>query len=388
MKLFSLGIILSHFIISIAADEQGPRIEQQCPYKEPLSKIIFNNNETLFYDFIALKPNCRIVDTNKRAPLHIALEKGAMRIADSLLRESIDPNAVDDQDRTAVHYAVIHDRGADFLDKFLDKCDPDLSKMDKTGRTALAYALELNKDESVKVLLNYGASIDVLDAEGVTPLFKSIREDNQKLFNALIEHNVNLNYQNKYGQTALMHALLYAKNDDAIVKLLTKNVDVDLQDVDGKTAVHWAMIVNRPEKVLQPLLAKSKNLMIQDSAGHAPIHKAVLKSFFVGVQALVNKGASCNALDKNGKTPLLHQLTLSAQVQSIRQLVLLGADPNLQDQEGNAPLHIAWKTNTGWIAPLIHCGAVKNIKNNAGKTPYDLAKEANNNAALIQFDNN
>lgn len=377
-------------IFTLCAMEHAPKEQQQeCPFTEVFNKAIFNQNETLFYQLLDLKPDLQKSDFEGMSALHVALKYGTERMASALLGENINVNALDKDNCTVVHYAVKYNISPDFLERLLKKHAPDLTKVDVTGRTALAYAMSEGKEKAIDLLLQFGASIDLPNADGVTPLFKAIREDNEKQFEALIKHDVKLNYQNKYGQTALVHALLYAKNEDIIVKLLEKNVDVDVPDVDGKSAIHWAMIIGcRTDKVLMPLIAKSKNLLLQDVVGHAPIHKAVLKSYHAGVQALVKQGASCNVADKSGKTPLLHQLAINGSAGALRNLILLGADPNLQDNDGNTPLHLAIKNNAGWISPLIQCGAVKTIKNNEGKTPYDLAREANYSGAITQLENN
>lgn len=70
----------------------------------------------------------------------------------------------------------------------------------------------------------------------------------------LIAANVNLNYQDEYGYTALIWAASYSKPD--MVKLLLEaGADKDITDIDKHNALFWANYYGHPEVI--KLLNKS-----------------------------------------------------------------------------------------------------------------------------------
>jgi len=119
---------------------------------------------------------------------------------------------------------------------------------------------------------------------------------------------------------------------------------------------------------------------------------------FKTVAQLLKHGASVNAQDEDGKTPL-HYLVSSSRIKSegyeTEQVLLLdtllnnGADPNIQDKKGNTVLAQALQATIGQhigimeLQKLLESGANPNIKNNDGKTSLMLACEINANYEVI-----
>lgn len=93
------------------------------------------------------------------------------------------------------------------------------------------------------------------------------------------------------------------------------------------------------------------------------------------------KGEGINATICNGDTLLVYALSTPdtglCQTDLIGAILLAGADVHVKQKgTGNSPLHLAASMNDYNIAlRLIACGAKINTKNNAGKTPADLARE-------------
>ena len=103
------------------------------------------------------------------------------------------------------------------------------------------------------------------------------------------------------------------------------------------------------------------------------------------MENLIAQGANPHIKRKNGES-LLHlvvKLLCSSseakQRQVIRDLLRKEVDLNAVDAEGNTPLMLAVKLDKPTIvALLLELGSDPSIRNNAKKTPLDLARESSN----------
>ncbi|MBP0583233.1 hypothetical protein J8I29_28155 [Labrys sp. LIt4] len=91
--------------------------------------------------------------------------------------------------------------------------------------------------------------------------------------------------------------------------------------------------------------------------------------------AFIEAGVNLNNQDKNGQTAL--QYSIAKGLYDISDnIIAAGCDLELIDKYGNGPLWTAVlnpKPNYELIRKLIELGADKFHKNNAGKSPYDMA---------------
>ena len=74
------------------------------------------------------------------------------------------------------------------------------------GATALHIACRQSNTEAVKILLENGASVNIVDNEGWTPLMRASLAGNAKIVEMLIEKNAKADAFNSIGETALLHA--------------------------------------------------------------------------------------------------------------------------------------------------------------------------------------
>lgn len=97
----------------------------------------------------------------------------------------------------------------------------EINKTDRTGKTALMYALGNEKYDMVKALLKAGANVNIADRQGETALIKAW---SHPLFivKLLLEAGADANVKNKFGKTALDYAKL--GNTASVIKLLQENM--------------------------------------------------------------------------------------------------------------------------------------------------------------------
>jgi ankyrin repeat protein len=104
---------------------------------------------------------------------------------------------------------------------------------------------------------------------------------------------------------------------------------------------------------------------------------------------LIENGADIEAKDDKGWSPLLFAVQ-SYLPEMVKLLIGRGVDVNSHNDFGNTPLHEALTSSQGKgeiISELIKAGAKKDIRNNSGITPLQLAKMITNFNYLCYFEN-
>ena len=91
--------------------------------------------------------------------------------------------------------------------KFFSKGGPlIINQKNIGGATALHIACRESNTEAVKILLENGASLNIADNEGWTPLMRASLVGNADIVEMLIAKNAKADAFNSIGETALMHA--------------------------------------------------------------------------------------------------------------------------------------------------------------------------------------
>ena len=109
------------------------------------------------------------------------------------------------------------------------------------------------------------------------------------------------------------------------------------------------------------------------------------------IELFLKHGAKINSKNKDGETPLHIMAQHRANYDCLELLIDAGANPDAQDNDGCTPLMDAVHHPQAMMRKDLIRNLAENsdtsIKNNAGKTAYDLAKEnqAFNDETLLLF---
>jgi len=258
-----------------------------------------------------------ISTAEQNRPLHRAIEQGHADVADVLLRAGADIEArgtwlkITPLAKAAFSgYSGMVDllikRGAK-VDCFAAAAIGQVAKatngVDSNNLTALHYCAgaALDRAELVKIaerLIAAGAD-PLAKAAGyshnVTPLKLAVR--NQKVAEVLIDHGADPN-------DVFRDVLLTGCNFTFAEELLKRGAELNPVMWDGETllhvAVHWGRIASAEwllDKGASPNTVRAKNLW-------TPLHQAASRGNARIVSALLERGASLKAKDRDGKTPL------------------------------------------------------------------------------------
>ncbi len=182
---------------------------------------------------------------------------------------------------------------------------PNISKLNK----ALFETCLKNNSAMAKVIINKGASVNVKNKRGETPLHRAIFHKAFDVAGLLIENEANVNARNEQGITPLMLLSFSGIVKETANLLIKNNADLEAKDNFGKTPfLHAAEKCNVE---LMRILAKSgADIKTTDKNERNALHLACVNVTKSGdklsaVKFLIDKGLDIHSQDKGGNTPLI-----------------------------------------------------------------------------------
>jgi ankyrin repeat protein len=171
--------------------------------------------------------------SDRRFPLHCAVELRRTDIAELLLKHGANPNA---QVSTS-----------------------------PPGPTPLVLAIAEGQREMAALLLRYKADPNIPTKDGVSPLQLAVGAHSPELVELLLKNKADADYQGRGGRTA-SHFAAGAGHKEILSLLLSAGANPNVQDDSGKTPLHWA-VENGPKEVVELLLEKGADPNVADNQG-------------------------------------------------------------------------------------------------------------------------
>ncbi|XP_067373168.1 protein TANC1 isoform X4 [Channa argus] len=280
----------------------------------------------------------------------------------------------------------------------------------------LCVQCHLGHQEIASLLLEFGASVDVVSENGMNPLSFASAAGHLGLVMLLSKRGTKVNHVDKSGQCALVHAALRGHPEiiqylleldwsaqepqqDCAVKnkalqqaliaassmghtqvvssLLALNnehaVQVDGYDtLWGETALTAASGRGKIEVCIL-LLEQGAVVQQVNRRGVSPLFCAVRQGHWQIAELLLQHGADINISDKQGRT-LLMVAACEGHLSTVDSLLSKGASLTSMDKEGLTPLSWAClKGHKNVVQFLVEKGAVIDHTDKNGRTPLDLA---------------
>ena len=191
----------------------------------------------------------RVVDNNKKTPVHVAARKGSHRVLELMISKL----------------------ELSFLKKFV------FHALDKENSTPVHHAIESGNLMVVEVLLRYGAPLTPAEGSKLPPFHLTCRQDRFDMVQLMVEQHGPeiLKIQDEQGKTALHHSCMGLCGEELVSYLFEQGAELDAQDSNGNTALHTA-IISSNVSAAEELLKRGSNPGIQDHNGQNALHHAVL----------------------------------------------------------------------------------------------------------------
>ena len=142
-------------------------------------------------------------------------------------------------------------------------------------------------------------------------------------------------------------------DDNSEMSVLLKAHGVPPKDINAQNHMGWPPLVyacrgdngEHPDEI-QRLLALGADINIQNYKGKTGLHCAAKAGFLNVINLLIENGATVDATDNDGETPLFEAIRSTIkngekQQAALEALLLKGADPNVKNRKGQAPLQVA-----------------------------------------------
>uniref|UniRef100_A0AAQ6IK42 Ion transport domain-containing protein n=1 Tax=Anabas testudineus TaxID=64144 RepID=A0AAQ6IK42_ANATE len=261
----------------------------------------------------------------------------------------------------------------------------ELNSCDEQGSVPLHWAVERNKPESCRALLDLGADPNILNMALLSPLHLAINLGHNNLVEVMmlkimvsIKRGARLCQQNKLGHFAI-HAAAFAGAKKAMEVILkageelgrSASCHINYLDKSRSSPLHLAVRGGNMDAIRLCIANGAKNdrctpLHLACTQGATEVVKLMLSSVD-RVEDIIN------LTDGACQTPL-HRATIFDHAELAEYLISLGADLNSIDCKGHTPLLLAtscgaWKT----VALLLSKGTNVNVKDRCGCNFLHLA---------------
>uniref|UniRef100_A0A4W6E1J9 Transient receptor potential cation channel, subfamily A, member 1b n=1 Tax=Lates calcarifer TaxID=8187 RepID=A0A4W6E1J9_LATCA len=315
-------------------------------------------------------------------------EKGDLALLENLVRKS--PEVLSERDECGagpLHHAAAggHVTLIQYITTVIDS--QELNSCDEQGNVPLHWAVERNKAESCRALMDLGANPNILNTALLSPLHLAVNRGHNDLVEVSrrlkLKHGARFCKQNKLGHFPI-HAAAFAGANKAMEVILKTGEElghsavnhINYIDKSRSSPLHLAvrggnieairLCVATGAKVDQQQNDKSTPLHLACTQGATEVVKLMLSSF-EQVEDIIN------LTDGACQTPL-HRATIFDHAELAEYLISLGADLNSIDCKGNSPLLLAtscgaWRT----VSLLLSKGANINVKDRCGCNFLHLA---------------
>ena len=287
-------------------------------------------------------------DYSGRSPLHEAVQKNRMSIADILL----------DKQPEMIHFKCEHWQEVDTSELSYEERTEYNANVCHCGYTPLHLAARYGLQEMAILLIRKGARVDDRDCNGATPIHVAACHDQGGLIVLFSHPNVggDINTKTLNGSTPL-HIAAACGAVEVINYILYMNANPSAVDDYGLTALHYSIRSIKASELGR--IVYRDDIKFGDQKGH-------LSGFYSDNQQ-VKSSDHLNWLD------------------ILLRLVFTGCDLDAVDKKGQTTLHIAAENGLAdAVNVLLQRNASLDKKDINGKTPLDLAVE-HSQRPIFQF---
>ncbi|MBV1904659.1 MAG: ankyrin repeat domain-containing protein, partial [Pseudomonadales bacterium] len=248
-----------------------------------------------------------------------------------------------------------------------------LDMQDKSGSTALHYAIHGKSKIVTKLLLDAGANPDIGTFDEERPLHLAIASKQLALANLLLKAGADVSLKNSSGWTPTTLAKRSNdKNIRAALKIDASNSNIRLQRISEVQNLEKLFVdaVRRGDRELtEKLLNQGIDISSAEANGYTPLAHAVLNGQRDIVPLLLNRGARTDTVFAQ-KQNLLHLAAKSSNADTLPLLITHSLDINATDAFHKTPLVLATQAGCEQcVTFLLRNGASAQIQDNDGKTP-------------------
>ncbi|KAL2797362.1 ankyrin repeat-containing domain protein [Aspergillus keveii] len=244
--------------------------------------------------------NLEAIQRSNLRPVHFATY--SPELLQICLDRGVDITVRDRLGHEPLHIAALH--GNAVSARLLLEAGANINAVAANGATALLMAVEDERRYDVLVfLLSRGADTEIADSMGRTPLISAAALGKEETVRALLEHGASTKPEMCYGYTALLGALRDPGYPRIVQLLLKHGAEVDHRDIDGLTALRLACNFGDTE-IMAILLEHGADVDAADPHGMTPLLQVASGSLEDARDLLLQHGADIHQYDDLGESVL------------------------------------------------------------------------------------
>ncbi len=300
-------------------------------------------------------------------PLHIAVAQQQIAITNILLSENQSPWDFNPNKQTAIEVAI--EKQNDKLLKKLLKNAPIVSQHEREKLNSLllflvTQAQSIQTRQLISTIVKQAASLNMMGIVN-DALLAAIQAKNSDVTTQLLSINL-IRIDKAYFLASIPFSTV-----KMMKQLLNKDVDLNWTNKEGKTALIISA-QNKNDKLVDYILTKQVNIDHQDNQGLTALMWSIKQDCISCLSSLLKSEASTDIISKSGNTALM--LASINHADSVKLLLLHPYELSQRNNHGLTTLMISIKSDCLKCARLLlEAGANPNRKNKIGQDSYDLA---------------
>ncbi|RMH54990.1 MAG: ankyrin repeat domain-containing protein [Candidatus Hydrogenedentota bacterium] len=254
---------------------------------------------------------------------------------------------------------------------------------DLVGTPPLVYAVEKNRDDIVKFLLEFGVDPNAREElTGRTALAVAVEKGNVTLFKRLLEAGADTNYRERGTGRTLFHLAVRSGSSNLVMELVRRGFRSDIPDSSGITA--RALGESSPNYVIRDQVRRADPKWVRKKRMHKALLLAIRKRETQRAIKLLDEGADPMAFDEFGRPPIFFAAKMH-DLRVIDHLLKKGVGIDSPSRWGQTVLMWAVANRDSWLVRmLLKRGADVNKVMPDSKAAVHFAAE-NGDAPLLEL---
>ncbi|SCV58166.1 related to ankyrin 1 [Fusarium fujikuroi] len=320
--------------------------------------------------------------------LRIVIPNGYIEIVEAMLEAGVDVNKTDENGESLLAWAIKLNAPSGMIRKILEY-NPDLEMRDKKENTALHCITRFTTLETVRLVVNAGGRLDLLNSDKNTPLIMAIGTEMDDVFFYMLNKEPSLLTQNfitsQQRVSALQEACRFGSL--AMVRALIDH-DMDINSCcEGLYGTPLISATLRTDLVSSPLASDIIALLLVNGANprttgglfHYPLISACLSCPADTIRLLLNSETSPQDQDYLNRKAV--HLACYNSLAVVNLLEIPDSDFAVRDVAGRVPLHYAVMTEDVELVEVVlerseRVGVGIDVKDDDGWTPLLWAARA------------
>lgn len=226
--------------------------------------------------------------------------------------------------------------------------DPDA--VDADGFAPVHHAVETQNTNALVVLLDNGADVDARTRLHQTPLLLAIMADDLPTAGILLGYGADPNAWDRRGETAL-HKAVRRRNPEGVRFLLEKGADPAVFSFNNMAPIHIAAL-NGQDELVELFLERPGMVGLHNDDDRTALDHALRGRRYDTARLLIEHGADIDRT-RVGDTTALHRMLAARKYSVARFLIEEGADVRIADADGETAYGFMRKKQLRFLLDLV-----------------------------------